>query len=272
MSEYLYPGVYVEEIDTGVKPIPGVSTSIDSVALESLGADFRRAMRAHVPEWTEVNESDPGVTLVEVIAFLAEHLLFRANAIPERGRAAAFRAAAALAALGHAPEPGCESLKGRLFFSGQLLDAAALTAEQDYHREKLRRHNRALLGYGVVFGLGVRVEPGNDPSGSRIVVEPGYAIDPRGEEIAVPCGATLAAPKHGDSVFVTLRFWEHVRQPSPTAESISSGMSRVEEACIIGVSSDVVDPAFALARLVRSEGPWQVDPAFVTPRVRRREP
>src|SRR6476619_5215088 len=27
MPEYLYPGVYVEEIDTGSKPIEGVSTS-----------------------------------------------------------------------------------------------------------------------------------------------------------------------------------------------------------------------------------------------------
>ncbi len=27
MPEYLYPGVYVEEIDTGNKPIEGVSTS-----------------------------------------------------------------------------------------------------------------------------------------------------------------------------------------------------------------------------------------------------
>jgi phage tail sheath protein FI len=27
MPEYLYPGVYVEEVDTGNKPIEGVSTS-----------------------------------------------------------------------------------------------------------------------------------------------------------------------------------------------------------------------------------------------------
>ena len=28
MADYLYPGVYIEEIDTGNKPIEGVSTSI----------------------------------------------------------------------------------------------------------------------------------------------------------------------------------------------------------------------------------------------------
>jgi hypothetical protein len=48
-------------------------------------------------------------------------------------------------------------------------------------------------------------------------------------------------------------------------------MPSVEEACLIGVSPAVIQPAFALARLVRSDGPWRVDPLFVTPRVPHRE-
>ena len=40
----------------------------------------------HNPEWTNFNRSDPGVTLVEVFAFLTESLLYRANQIPERNR------------------------------------------------------------------------------------------------------------------------------------------------------------------------------------------
>ncbi len=266
MPEYLYPGVYVEETGAGFKPIPGVSTSLDSAVLGSLGAEFRRAMQTYVPEWTNRDESDPGVTLLEVFAFLAENLLFRTNEIPARGRPAALRAAAALAALGHASEPGCESLKRPLFLSGQLLDAAALTAEQDYHREKLRRHNRELLGYGVVSGLRVRVEPTTESGGRRIVVESGYAIDRRGEEISLPCGATLATPGQGDEAFVTLRFWEHACPPSATAGSLPSGVPSVEEACIIGVGPAIIAPAFALARLVRSQSRWQVDPMFVPPR------
>jgi hypothetical protein len=38
------------------------------------------------PEWTNFNKSDPGVTLVELFAFLTENLLYRANQIPERNR------------------------------------------------------------------------------------------------------------------------------------------------------------------------------------------
>lgn len=40
----------------------------------------------HNPEWTNFNRSDPGVTLVEVFAFMTESLLYRANLIPERNR------------------------------------------------------------------------------------------------------------------------------------------------------------------------------------------
>ncbi|RKH46957.1 baseplate J/gp47 family protein [Corallococcus sicarius] len=40
----------------------------------------------HNPEWTNFNKSDPGVTLLELFAFLTESLLYRANQIPERNR------------------------------------------------------------------------------------------------------------------------------------------------------------------------------------------
>lgn len=40
----------------------------------------------HTPEWTNFGPSDPGVTLIEVFAFLTEQLLYRCNQIPERNR------------------------------------------------------------------------------------------------------------------------------------------------------------------------------------------
>ncbi len=270
MPEYPYPGVYVEEIDVAVKPISGVATSTDGPALESLAADLRRAILAHAPEWTGHSESDPGVTLINVFAFLADSLLFRAGQIPERSRAAALRAAATLAALAQSGEAGRETPKRPQFFSGQLLDASTLTAEQDYHREKLRRHNRALLGYGVVSGLAVCVAETTDPGGWRIVVQPGYAIDQNGEEISVPLPATLTPPAQGDRAFVTLRYWENACPPAPAPGDTTSGAPYVEEACVIGIKPDAVAPAIALARLIRSEGRWQVDPEFVPPRVPRR--
>lgn len=45
---------------------------------------------SHTPEWTNLNDSDPGVTLVQLFAFLAESIGYRANLIPERNRAKFF--------------------------------------------------------------------------------------------------------------------------------------------------------------------------------------
>jgi hypothetical protein len=49
----------------------------------------------------------------------------------------------------------------RRYQYGQLLGVADFEAEQSYHREKMRLHNRCLHGYGVICGL--LVCPADDP-------------------------------------------------------------------------------------------------------------
>jgi hypothetical protein len=72
-----------------------------------------------------------------------------------------------------------ESLKRLRFFTGQVLTAQSFELEQKYFREKLKRHNRALHGFGIVSGLKVIVEAG------QIIVEPGLALDCQGNELVV---------------------------------------------------------------------------------------
>lgn len=43
--------------------------------------------QVHTPEWTNFGQGDPGVTLVQLFAFLAENLSYRANLNPVRNRA-----------------------------------------------------------------------------------------------------------------------------------------------------------------------------------------
>jgi hypothetical protein len=269
MPEYLSPGVYVEEVNTGAHSIPGVSTPIDSVRLQSLVTELKKVVVAQVPAWTDSNEADPGVTLLELFAWLTENMVYGVRDIPERGRVAALRVANALLAQGSSCAATEVPLTRPSFFAGQLLDAATLQAEQDYHRNKLRRHNRRLHGFGIVSGLGVRVEPTSDPGGWRIIVDPGYAIDGCGEEIAVCTGVALVPPSDRNETFVSLRFWEHPCTSSSAAASgeEDGGMgvrqaTAVEEACVIGVGQAVVPPALTLARLVRTDGVWHVDPTF----------
>jgi hypothetical protein len=64
------------------------SPPIDSRTYQDLLDEALARIPVHNPEWTNFNHSDPGITLVELFAFLTESLLYRANQIPERNRLA----------------------------------------------------------------------------------------------------------------------------------------------------------------------------------------
>lgn len=66
--------------------MPITSPSIDERRFAQLTQDTLARARVHTPEWTNFNQSDPGVTLVQLFSFLTENLLYRANLIPERNR------------------------------------------------------------------------------------------------------------------------------------------------------------------------------------------
>lgn len=71
------------------------------------------------------------------------------------------------------------------YFPRQLITADDMRAEQEYFREKLRRHNRHLHGWGVVCGCGVSAPQSQDPKW-QVTVGAGYVITPRGDEIYIP--------------------------------------------------------------------------------------
>jgi hypothetical protein len=95
------------------------------------------------------------------------------------------------------------------YFARQLMTPEELILEQDYFRDKLRRHNRLLHGWGVVCGAIVcrTVLPGGngnarvggnglpcpqvkDPSCYApwgVTVSPGYILGPYGDEIVIDC-------------------------------------------------------------------------------------
>lgn len=75
-----YPGVYVQEVATRMHPIEGVSTSTTGL--------LHAQQAAHTPEWTDHNAGDPGVTLLQLFAFLGESLTYRAGLVPERNTGA----------------------------------------------------------------------------------------------------------------------------------------------------------------------------------------
>ncbi len=60
--------------------------TIDDRRYQQLLDEALARIPVYTPEWTNFNKSDPGVTLIEVFAFLTENLLYRSNQIPERNR------------------------------------------------------------------------------------------------------------------------------------------------------------------------------------------
>ncbi|BCJ37197.1 putative baseplate assembly protein [Actinocatenispora thailandica] len=61
-------------------PLP----NLDDRRFDDLVADARRLIMQRCPEWTDRGPADPGITLVEAVAFLTDQLLYRLNRVPDR--------------------------------------------------------------------------------------------------------------------------------------------------------------------------------------------
>src|SRR5215216_252508 len=66
--------------------MPLLIPSIDDRRYQELLDEALARIPVHNREWTNFNKSDPGVTLLEIFAFMTESLLYRSNQIPERNR------------------------------------------------------------------------------------------------------------------------------------------------------------------------------------------
>jgi predicted phage baseplate assembly protein len=63
--------------------VPLPSPILDDRSYLQLRDELVRRIPVYTPEWTDHNPSDPGITLLELFAFLGENLLYRFNQIPE---------------------------------------------------------------------------------------------------------------------------------------------------------------------------------------------
>ena len=65
-------------------PIP--EPVFDSRSYRDILNEALARIPVHNPEWTNFNDSDPGITLLQLFAFMSESIIYRANRIPERNR------------------------------------------------------------------------------------------------------------------------------------------------------------------------------------------
>ncbi len=58
--------------------------NLDDRTFQNIVDETKRRIALHCPEWTNHNLSDPGVTLVELFAYMTEQTLYRLNRVPDR--------------------------------------------------------------------------------------------------------------------------------------------------------------------------------------------
>ncbi|HVH13749.1 MAG TPA: hypothetical protein VM759_11885, partial [Longimicrobium sp.] len=66
--------------------MPLIVPRIDDRDYPRILSEAMARIPVHTPEWTNFNDADPGVTLLQLFAFMTDSLLYRANLIPERNR------------------------------------------------------------------------------------------------------------------------------------------------------------------------------------------
>lgn len=156
------------------------------------------------------------------------------------------------------------------FHTGQLLTAEDFTREQEYLRDKLKRHNRSLHGFGVVFGLKVTV------AGGKVVIESGLALDCEGNEIAISTPQLLSAlPSKADSpvAFVNIRYAEEHSEEATIKERFE--ICFAQENCSRGhrhlrarwLACGKSHP-LTIAKLKSSPQGWRVDRRYRAPVVK----
>ena len=240
----------------------------------TLARDLQRALARVAPEWTDHNSHDPGITVLEALCCVLTDLANRGVALDERGRALARVLAERASVLATPPArdtggdcgPGLQRVN---YGVGMVLGVDDFNTEQNYLRERLNRHNRVLHGTGIASGLGINVE--QDAAGSHVVIAPGLALDPVGNEIAVDQVIQLALPTQGADCFVLLRYAEHPCRPAPVVADASGDPSdpggdlhptRIVETFSVALAAEGAADAVAIARLRPVRGRWRVDARF----------
>lgn len=64
--------------------MPFETPRLDDRTFEDLVQEARRRIPLYTPEWTDHNLSDPGMTLIELFAWMTDVLLYRLNRVPDK--------------------------------------------------------------------------------------------------------------------------------------------------------------------------------------------
>ncbi len=241
--------------------------SLTEDELRDLSHAIALVLDARAPGWTARPSSDPGITLLQVMAYAAEAIAYR-QPTPETGSLAAL-VRQRLLAWAASSEAG--DLRRVRYFGGQLLTDRDFQDEQTYHRDMRRRLLRCLVGSGVVTGLEVGADDAT-AGAVDVTIGPGCAVTSSGELLVIDRCTTCRVTPEGPTVYVALCHLERDVDPVLAHDPPTLEATRVEERTAIECAAAVPGDGVAIGRLTRSNGTWTVDPTFVPARVTRLPP
>src|SRR5262245_42066043 len=68
--------------------MPIASPDLGDLRFDRTVEELIRRIPVYAPEWTDYNDSDPGIALIQLFAYLAEQVGYRLNRIPEKNHVA----------------------------------------------------------------------------------------------------------------------------------------------------------------------------------------
>lgn len=181
-----------------------------------------------------------------------------------------------------------QSIKRLRYGLGLVLGADSFELEQQYFREKLKRHNRTLHGFGIVSGLRVSAQSG------QITVEPGSALDCEGNELVIPSARPLvvaSTPAGLRAAYVCVHYAEEetdyvpvVSEPGATSTDNDVKASTITELVVVEIAHENSNRghrhvrarwlacgkphALTIAKLKHSSQGWRVDRSYRPPTVK----
>jgi len=262
---------------------------LDDRDYEQLRAELIQRIRTFTPEWTDHNDSDPGIALLDLFAFLGETLLFRFNQIPDATKVAFLnllqvpslpaRPAQVLAALRTENPDGDQLLRGSELRAGAVpfetsngvyawpietlgvIKAAVPPPAEDDAAEQARRCDALFrLGFGTnaqVQFFQSQVLPADPSAPGAAPVNVADAVD-RALWIAVLHAegldpATLIREMAGHSLFLGIAFDETVDRPFVLDDLDAAGAARYRSS---GLDADLPPTLWRL---------WTADGTPLTP-------
>lgn len=208
--------------------------NLDDRSYSDLVEEGRSLIPTYAPEWTNHNSSDPGITLVEMFAYLSEMLIYRLNRITDDNKLSFLKLLNGPAwkpspekslgeemreAVMQLREPNravtCEDFERLATAVSAEVARARCIAERNLEAvgpaassEKRPGHISVVVlpsHVGIMRGLEVTRAGSNN---QKVSIGPGVATDRDGRELALTAAATLDLPAEDlkDGLFVTIAY------------------------------------------------------------------